>query len=123
MKLSAAIRIGSMTTKQMKGMLISGNHTCVLGSAISALGKSDIPLVKGDFYGYEFLRGAFPFLQFTINNRNYDDIMTQLWRWNDQDNYTREEIADRVEQMEWAEEYFEKHGRESKTEINQEVLI
>jgi len=123
MKLSAAIRIGSMTTKPIAGRLIFGNSACALGAALSALNKSDFVMREGPWMGYKFLRDTFPFLDTYTVDVPGENVMSQIWRWNDYSNYSREEIADRVEQIEWAEEQFEKYGREIKTETKQEVLI
>lgn len=120
MKLSAAIRIGSMTTKQIKANLIDNNNgACALGAAMSANGlvgnswkvlidKYPFLLDKGQrFWEMEDRYTGFPTGQ---NQLTLGGLVTG---WNDEENYSREEIAERIEMVEEAQEYFILHGRES----------
>jgi hypothetical protein len=95
MKLSAAIRIGSMTTKQIKGNFTDGgNGRCALGAAIDATGVK----VKYGADAISQLHELFP--QYPT------ELLIAVWLRNDGVNefaakpWTREQIADWVELQE-----------------------
>lgn len=106
MKLSAAIRIGSMTTKQITHeMTDGGNGRCALGAAMDACGK-DIP---GNTYSPVWLR-EFPILAnkviHPVTGRSRSDfgtpwtVMYVVAILNDLYGWSREQIADWVESIE-----------------------
>lgn len=96
MKLSTAIRIGSMTTKQITGKATDGgNGRCALGAAIDATGAK---VLFGDWVRQA--ADLFPLL----DTPGYD-LMHQIVNMNDRFNFTREHIASYVEQIEDALEH------------------
>lgn len=90
MKLSAAIRIGSMTTTQITlNATDDKNGRCAIGAAIDACG------VKVNNYTWDQqARKLFPILD------KYPAILRHIWQMNDMDLETRETIADYVESVE-----------------------
>jgi hypothetical protein len=102
MKLSAAIRIGSMTTKQITGVMHDGgNGRCAMGAAGDAAG---LKIYGNIYYALDL---AFPILMrhFIVPNptwaQNLGGMITYL---NDRCGWTREQIADWVETIEAQEE-------------------
>lgn len=105
MKLSTAIRIGSMTTKQIKGAAWDGdNGYCALGAALSAVNVAP-KLLEWD----RQVREKFAISEaLTMNPADPTSFVQQLidviWKLNDNAGWTREAIADFVEQVEIKEE-------------------
>lgn len=122
MKLSAAIRIGSMTTRKIIGILNDGkNGRCALGAAADACGYK---WVGGYPQGaYDFLRKTFPILN-TYTYRSFIDlrqdtsILQKIYVLNDTGSMTREQIADWIEQIEIE---YEKKEQSKKTKM--EVIV
>src|SRR5258707_1061509 len=106
MRLSTAVRIGSMTTRQIKGALYDGhNGRCAIGAAYAAAGLSFPQGVPWD----DHCMAAF--------NVSYD-VVSMVWRLNDYYDVTREEIADVTEALENLD------ARDwKKLEIQKEALI
>lgn len=100
MKLSTAIRIGSMTTKQITGHATDGgNGRCAIGAAIDACGVR----VKAE-------AGAW-LQQFDELFPRYGDICSEVWHRNDGEGrvqMTREALADWVEA--WEHEHLDHDG-------------
>lgn len=102
MKLSQAIRLGSKLTKQIQGDLYNKevNGTCALGAAWVAIKGINI---NADINTYLFLQEVFPILNYSFFNpeesRVYD-LQTIIFELNDRYEWTREEIADFVEECE-----------------------
>lgn len=101
MKLSEAIRLGSMSTHQIYGMLVagSGQRTCALGAAYFAVGiLEEVLSCKVDPFN------KFPILKKIVNhplNKNCKlQLFTVIMNLNDVCCWTREEIADWVETIE-----------------------
>lgn len=101
MKLSAAIRIGSMKTRQIKHQLNDGkNGRCALGAAYDAVGLFDNKKVS-----FSSVCNMFPIitknvpLPTSISNRLYLLGSTIIYL-NDSLNWSREEIANWVETLE-----------------------
>ena len=95
MKLSTAIRIGSMTTKQIKFQFTDGgNGRCALGAAIDATGNK----VSSDIAGFCQAQELFPILKMAADSPT--SLAQTVAVWNDMDGLSREEIADRVEKIE-----------------------
>lgn len=92
MKLSAAIRIGSMTTKQISNRFTDGgNGRCALGAALDATGT----VVHGGAKSWNSIRELFPSYP--------SQLLHEVWMRNDgisRAQQTREQIADYVEQYE-----------------------
>lgn len=87
MRLSAAIRIGSMTTKQIRGSATDGNNgRCAIGAAIDACGVT----VHPEHWAGQFIN-LFP---------DYGFLTMEIAAINDTGQMTREEIADWVEVIE-----------------------
>lgn len=102
MKLSTAIRIGSMTTKQTEGLLTDGrNGRCAIGAALDAAG---LP-----FY-YDVAEIQWPILGRYIPSTS--SLIGCIVDWNDRLHMSREWIADRVEQVEDALEHDGYIGRD-----------
>src|SRR5260221_6649525 len=81
MRLSTAVRIGSMTTRQIKGALYDGhNGRCAIGAAYAAAGLSFPQGVPWD----DHCMAAF--------NVSYD-VVSMVWRFNDYYDVTPVEIA------------------------------
>lgn len=99
MKLSTAIRIGSMTTKQIVGHFTDGgNGRCALGSALDAVGINP----RGEFGA---LWHQWPITHLRSDGGDGDSLALMLAGWNDENALTRDQIADRVEQIEDALEH------------------
>jgi hypothetical protein len=102
MKLSAAIRIGSMTTKQIIGLAHDGgNGRCAIGAALDAAGEQPAkrPESNGNFMPMWSLRlrQLFPIARVTLGDM---DVCQTIWHMNDSGRFTREQIADWVETIE-----------------------
>ncbi len=98
MKLSVAIRIGSMTTRQIVGNTHDGgNGRCAIGAAMDAVGAT-----AQQFYAWPVeSRVFFPILQTVVERYGESmDLQRCIWMMNDSDRQTREEIADFVEKIE-----------------------
>jgi hypothetical protein len=103
MKLSEAIRLGSMLKPQLTNALfISGGKSCALGAALDAIGQK-----VRDFDGFGAVEAAFPICLIRIKHPNeprtydLDEVIADL---NDNHGWTREQIADWVEAIEHAQE-------------------
>lgn len=111
MKLSAAIRIGSMTTRQIIGKLSDGaNGRCAIGAAADIGGCLE-ECSKTGMYGA--LGQVFPIANRIVERPDdpaYPDIiikhkytvMSVMWMLNDICKWSREQIADWVETVECA---------------------
>lgn len=90
MELSAAIRIGSMTTHQIVAKLDDGKGgRCAIGAALDACGlplRHDAATVAWPLLGALYEAGG--------------DVFTELVHRNDHLHHTREQIADWVETIE-----------------------
>ncbi len=96
MKLSTAIRIGSMTTRQIRVQLTDGNNgRCALGAAMDASG---IPIYdEANTGNYYALKERYPILRTHIAG---GCLFEWIYRANDSLGLSRDEIADFVEQVE-----------------------
>lgn len=95
MKLSAAIRIGSMTTKQITGKVTDGlNGRCALGAAIDATGTTVRPR---DIDWLADVKRLFPILS---NQGFLSELAWKIITMNDTLRVSREAIADYVERIE-----------------------
>lgn len=126
MKLSAAIRIGSMTTKQIKDRLSDGgNGRCALGAAFDAGGLQNIPTLENAGFGcVDNAAQMFPILTLIVPNPVMIDATNQIGAiipyLNDKAEWSREDIAD------WVEGIEQKLETEVVMEVNnkkEEVLI
>lgn len=101
MKLSAAIRIGSMTTKQIKGSASNGQGGyCALGAALTALN-----IEPGFYLWADQIREHFPISETPVVHPLSGEegtlaLIDVIWSLNDYWNWTREQIADFVGQVE-----------------------
>ncbi len=100
MRLSAAIRIGSMTTKHIVGLTNDGgNGRCAIGAAMDAVGAT-----ANQFYAWPVeSKKLFPILRLSVAHpftSEAVDLQRCIWLLNDRDHCTREEIADFVEKIE-----------------------
>lgn len=104
MKLSEAIRLGSMLHPQgRKAFFAPSGATCALGAALSAIGHS--ASVVTDSQMYDDLRERWPVLNVRVNqphNTKADSfpLMYVIEDLNDVSDWTREQIADFVEAVE-----------------------
>lgn len=104
MKLSEAIRLGSMMKPQAFGVVIDGSGSCALMAAADAIGIGR----EYGVIGYQDLYNAFPVLHikavcpvwFCVHQGSTTDLMHVVWHSNDALRWTREEIADFVETFE-----------------------
>lgn len=102
MKLSTAMRIGSMTTKQITvNFTDGGNGRCALGAALDAVSS------KGQDFAAAW--SIFP-LTLLRSVGTGDSLAFLISQWNDNDGRSREWIADRVEQVEAHLESLEHDG-------------
>jgi hypothetical protein len=99
MKLSTAIRIGSMTTKQIRiDATDDGNGRCAMGAAIDACG-----VVVSRTGWPEQITTLFPHINRLVENPatgEYESLMSAIYILNDHCEWTREQIADWVEHLE-----------------------
>ena len=99
MKLSAAIRIGSMTTRQIKGSPSDGGlGRCAIGAALDA-----VNIQPDDYLYVEQLRSTFSLASHAGDTRLHSCAFTltdEIWMLNDFFGLTREQIADTVERYE-----------------------
>lgn len=104
MKLSAAIRIGSMTTKQIKLFFSDGgNGRCALGAAMDACNMRIAPPGVWQAENMMRVRERFPILaKETLNpvTHKVEEIRSIIWKLNDVSGWTREEISNWVERIE-----------------------
>jgi hypothetical protein len=105
MKLSAAIRIGSMTTKQIKGNYSDGgNGRCALGAALDAAG---IRVDNSVFIGRRLIE-VFPIVikpvKSPVGSNIFQELGPNVSTLNDDWGWSRERIADWVEEQENAME-------------------
>jgi hypothetical protein len=104
MKLFEAMRLGSMATKQGfgSGSIYSNTAPCALGAARLAAGIQYSSEYDGTVY--VSMRTAFPVLETSVNVPELSNPRTSLveaiWRMNDELRWSRERIADFVEQVE-----------------------
>lgn len=117
MKLSEAIRLGSMMKPQIYGEISSGQGTCALGAAIEAAGLTPEPAVPGIVTGsgritetakagdiiihtpeawHAFFHGYHPCPACRVSSYG----MRAIGHLNDEHRWTRERIADWVETIE-----------------------
>ena len=113
MKLSAAIRIGSMTTKQIRGLSTDGkNGRCALGAAIEATGASVHPAAWYTQSVHLFSIALKPVINPETNI--WTTVVSAVWSLNDFNQWPRERIADWVERIE-----NEVEAEEAKTETKE----
>lgn len=102
MKLSTAMRIGSMTTKQIETHLTDyGNGRCAIGAAMEGAN------VKVTRFNYNDAQAAFPILDRVVRHPKMSykrPLLEVIYRLNDRCKVSREEIADYVETIENEEE-------------------
>lgn len=95
MKLSTAIRIGSMTTRQITHAATDGrNGRCALGAAVDATG---VRVTATNWI--EEAQGHFPLL-IDEEGRCFSKLAWDIMNMNDSGTHTREQIADYVERYE-----------------------
>lgn len=104
MRLSEAIRIGASWSKKCVQMLKDEDgRTCALGSAWEGIwGEMPYPYPEGRNFPNE-LGKKFRYLYHVVNAPYLPhnvSLMEVIWRMNDEQNFTREEIADFVEKLE-----------------------
>lgn len=93
MKLSDAIRLGSMMKPQAHGRLLHEGATCALGAALDAVGQLNTAL--GSVMPYEVAANLWPILR-----DNYSTLEIDIVLKNDLIKLTREQIADYVAEAE-----------------------
>jgi hypothetical protein len=106
MKLSEAIRLGSMIRPQGHGKLMSDGRTCAIGAAAESAGLS-----MDEEKGWKRIRSVWPLLDETANHpcppppchANDWVIANVIVSLNDDARWTREQIADWVETLEQAD--------------------
>lgn len=105
MTLSEAIRLGAMLKPQGTGHTF-GDKTCALGAALEAVGQTG-DAGAGWFPVYQIWPIARQFVRYPGSSPHLVGqtvmIGSACWMLNDQDHWTREEIADWVEQIENAQ--------------------
>lgn len=102
MKLSTAIRIGSMTTRQIKGNFRDdGNGRCAIGAALDAVGFYSG--AKAHYLDYR-LASLFPLADIVVKHPIHrgmmDHVSGVVVTLNDHHDWSREAIADWVETIE-----------------------
>lgn len=127
MKLSAAIRIGSMTTKQIVGAFNNAdNGRCALGAALDAVNaefKTQDQICRGDS-NFNTVFALFPVSLLSAKHPIHESVYPVyhiVYGLNDHSGWSRERIADWVETIEAQEEAknAEKHNEviENKVEV------
>lgn len=115
MKLSAAIRIGSMTTKQIRGMSKdNSNGRCAIGAALEAV---NFQYRRDDWA--QALSVQFPEASWRVSHPidgHYTSVLDAIWTLNDLNCWSRNQIADWVETLELSRQ------SEAST-VNAEVVI
>ena len=97
MKLSMAIRIGSMTSQQVRHTIDDGhNGRCAIGAALSAAGI-DTTDDNVRFQWVEISKRIFPLLSRKVLE---DSLLTKIIVENDRNGLPRNQIADFVELIE-----------------------
>lgn len=99
-KLSDAIRLGATFRGQCFGVFYENKKSCVIGAAMEALGLRE--------HQYEYLEERFPIMhkmvkppdELRISRGVLFPLASVLWRLNDRLRWTREKIADWVEEQE-----------------------
>lgn len=104
MALSTAIRLGSMWKPSGRGHLLEHGRTYALGAALDAVGYFESPDARTDGRAYAFAKKYWPMLgtPAAITPARYNPgipMVDLVWILND-DGWTREAIADWVEQVE-----------------------
>lgn len=129
MKLSTAIRIGSMTTRQITRKLNDGNGgRCAIGAAAEAINVSFLDWAElGAFFPLANSRGSIELFNICAIPPCGPIILTHdIWVLNDRTPCTREEIADCVERFENYVANGNKHPEEKAIAVNlikEEVTI
>jgi len=103
MKLSEAIRLGSMLKPHVKHSLVAYGRTCALGAALDAAGALGIAEDDGDPGPYEAAEAIWPILKSPVRHPAYRecaDLRKVITSLNDEFDWTREQIADWVETIE-----------------------
>lgn len=109
MKLSTAIRIGSMTTRQIKGIWDDGdNGRCALGAACDAVNYRTVHMGRMSYLLDSNIAELFPILSHDVYITSSIGILTlgmmslgwYITRLNDSYGISREKIADYVESIE-----------------------
>lgn len=99
MKLSTAIRIGSLTTRQIHFKPNDGkNGYCAVGAALFAIGEVVCPLRY-----FQIAEKKFPLIKILVldpKSHEQRSMSTIIWQLNDFFGWTREQIADWVEEIE-----------------------
>jgi hypothetical protein len=110
MRLSEAIRLGAMLKPQEFTGAVNGKGTCALLAATEACGMElfRIPMSTDYLPPYVDLALRYPFLRnvaacpetYCHRAVYVKDVMGTIWHLNDSHRWTRERIADWVEQIE-----------------------
>ena len=103
MTLAEAIRLGAMLRPQGRGGYDDGESACALRSAAMAVGLVDLTNPT-TFLNYVALRQRFPILNARVHAPVFGGqiLLDAIWRLNDIARWSREAIADWVEQVERA---------------------
>lgn len=108
MKLSEAIRLGSMLKPQGRRHLCAFKKTCALGAALDAIGQLDAFRPEPSD-AYSQLIEIWPVLSLSVSmplnvpswmQRGDDTLLKTIWLLNDSASWTREQIADLVASQE-----------------------
>lgn len=122
MKLSTAIRIGSMTTRHItKQLRDGGNGRCAIGAALDAINALEkVAQMNCVLRCYK----EFPILKlWELIAFEFDGFHEWfVWNLNDTAPLTREEIADCVERFENYIENGNKHPHETAVKSNKELV-
>lgn len=107
MTLADAIRLGSLLKPQSKGYFERSGRTCAMGAALDAIGR--LPSVSARQPGdcVERCYELWPILRHTVKypikwGREADDLLNVIIDLNDARGWSREAIADFVEEVETA---------------------
>lgn len=107
MRLSEAIRLGSMMKPQAHGMAFTGRRTCVFAAAADAIGlligtkrRDSLPIGTAEAFPILALRVVPPF----ESTKRTWCVRAAGMALNDEHRWTRERIADWVETIERAQE-------------------
>lgn len=117
MRLSEAIRLGSMLKPQGTMCLVDHGHTCALGAALDAIGELPEITEPAPIMPIDLLEGHWPILQAIATHPITDEsceVLNGIVDLNDCIGWTRERIADWVETLEPARQ----QADESATPVN-----
>jgi hypothetical protein len=107
-KLSEAIRLGAMMKPQGTGRLLRGGRSCALGAALDAVGRlegQEMPTDRVDGWLYDVLAQIWPWAVEAVvvdpcHQGLHLPVVDACWKLNDIQRYTREQVADWVEEQE-----------------------